>query len=807
MKAFADLRIVEVAGSAAGGYAAKLFADYGANVVRVEPPGGDPAMSDGEEWQGSGTTYAYLNTSKRVVTLDLDGSAGRQRFDAMLAGADVVIESSSPDPLVTVTDGEPPSQLVRTRISPFGSDGPYADYRSNEFTDDAIGGHLYVNGEPSREPIRRPGLHALYQAGLHGYIASIAALRARDRTGRGQVVETSHFEGLASLHQHTTTMWTHGGHIVRREGNRQPGRWHPVGCYPCKDGSVHLALAGAVKLADFLRAAGLDALVDDPRFATDEQRGMHKDEFDAALLPWLMEHTVDEIVELGQSVFAPVGPVPGMLEVLADPHLAEREFWRTIEGERPLLVPRGPYQISSHDAHPEPPRHVDEAPAWDEPAEAAAPPTSRIGESMDDGPLTGVRVLDMTRVWAGPLAGRLLGDLGADVVLIEAPWSRGPAEVPPEAAGVLHLYPEDDIGEQPWNRVGGFNKLARNRRSVALDMRTEAGRKVFADLVREADVVMENYSPRVMPQFGFDFDGLRAINPSIVYVAMPGYGSSGPYRDRTALGPVIEAASGLSASMGYAGSGPYRSGIAWPDPVAGLHAAAAVLTALADREADPQHAGRAVEVAMIEAMICFVGEALLAAQVRGSDPVPVGNRDPRRVPQGCYPCAGDDRWIAISVTSDVEWAALCALAGLDRPDDGAGGLAALTHEQRVERHDEIDARIAEWTRSSPPHALMERLQRAGVSAVAVADARDIVDDPQLAARSFWAELDHPDVGLRRYPGNAIRLSETPITYRRSAPLLGEHNREVLSNWLGYSSDRCDELERDGVIADRPPSIG
>ena len=797
MKRFEHLRIVEIAGSAAGAYAAKLFADYGAAVVRIEPPRSDPRQTEGEDWRGIGTTYAYLNTSKRSISLAVGDGAGRRRLDEMLDRADVVIESSSPDPLTPVTDGGTPSHLVRTRISPFGGDGPYREFRSNEFTDDAIGGHLYVNGAPSREPIRRPGLHALYQAGLHGYIGTMSALWARERTGRGQIVEVAHLDGLASLHQHTTTMWTHAGHIIRREGNRQPGQWHPVGCYPCKDGYVHLALASGAKLADFLSAGGAGHLLDDPRFGEDHLRGVHKDEFDEALLPWLMEHTVGEIVGIGRSVFAPVGRVPGMLEVLTDPHLAERDYWRTIEGDPALRLPRGPFRISGHEARPGPPPRASESVApWNGSTEMSRP--ANLGSATGDGPLTGVRVLDLTRVWAGPLAARLLGDLGADVVAIEAPWARGPAEVRPEAARVTHLYPEGEVGDRPWNRGGGFNKLARNRRGVALDLATPGGREVFADLVRVADVVIENYSPRVMPQFGFDFDGLRALNPHIVYVAMPGFGSTGPDRDRVALGPLIEASAGLSASMGYPGSGPYRSGIAWPDPVAGMHSAAAVLTALWDREADPGRAGRAVEIAMIEAMGCFVGEELLAAQVRGSNPVRRGNRDARRAPQGCYPCAGDDRWIAISVESDSEWRALCRTAGVE-------DLESLGLDERLEQHDAIDVRLSRWTRSGDPRSLMRELQRAGVIAASVSDARDLVEDPQLAARGFWAVLDHSDVGVRRYPGNPIRLSDTPVTYRRPAPLLGEHNQEVLSEWLGYSAERCESLARDGVLADRPPA--
>lgn len=307
VKPFQELRIVEIAGAEAGAYASKLFADLGAGVVRVEPPGGDRRRETGEPWGSKGTTFAYLNTSKQATVLDVASDDGASALREVLGRADVLIESAAPDPLVPVSaDGEHP-RLVRVLISPFGLSGPYSGFRSNAFTDEAIGGHLYLNGEPSREPIRRPGLHTAYQAGTHAFIGAMAALLARERTGRGQTVEVSHYEGLASLHQHTTTMWTHAGHILRREGNRQPGLWHPVGVYACKDGYVQLSLPSAAMVEPFLQAAGLGHLLDDPRLATDLARGTHKDDFDEGIRPWLMAHTIEEIVSLGQAVGTPVG--------------------------------------------------------------------------------------------------------------------------------------------------------------------------------------------------------------------------------------------------------------------------------------------------------------------------------------------------------------------------------------------------------------------------------------------------------------------------------------------------------------------
>ncbi len=795
VRAFGDLLVLEIAGSVAGAYAGKLFADHGAGVVKIEPPGGDPMRHEGEDWEGLGTLFAYLNTSKRSRVLDWSSEPGRTELWDWLSSADAVIESSAPDPLEPITLGYGGDQLIKTYISPFGLTGPYAGYRSNEFTDDAIGGHLYLNGEPDREPITRPGHHSEYQAGLQAFIGTMAALRARTHSGRGQTVEVSHFEGMASLHQHTTAMWTHAGFIPRREGNTQPGPWHPIGIYPCKNRYVLLAIGNSVR--EFLAAAGLSELQDDPNVGDPLVRGQNKRAFDAAILPWLMEHTAEEIVALGQGVFAPVGPVSTLPELLRDEHLAERRFWTQIGERRPLTYPRGPFRVSDHEPRLLPPPELGEFDGAPPLRNADRPTPSAAGEPLA-GPLSGIRVLDLTRVWAGPLATRMLADLGADVIVVEAPWTRGPREVLAPAVRLNPTYPENEAGERPWNRTGHYNELARNKRAVALRLDVPRGVELFEGLVRCSDVVIENFSPRVMPQLGLGWEHLRARNPHLIYVAMPGFGTWGPRRDWVAYGPLIESAAGLSGLMGYSDSGPYRSGVSWPDPVSGLNAVAATLLALWDREADPRGRGRAVEVAMIEAMTTFIGEELLASQVRGTDAPRRGNRNPGRAPQGCYPCAGEDSWIAISVTSDGEWRSLCELAELD------ASLAGLDHPARLSQHDVLDEAIADWTRRQSSHALMRALQERGVVACCVSDARELVGDAHLAARDFWTAPEHADAGRHPLPGIAIRLSETPAAFRRAPPLLGEHNAEVLGELLQLSPEELAELEEAGVIAVRPP---
>jgi crotonobetainyl-CoA:carnitine CoA-transferase CaiB-like acyl-CoA transferase len=392
----------------------------------------------------------------------------------------------------------------------------------------------------------------------------------------------------------------------------------------------------------------------------------------------------------------------------------------------------------------------------------------------------------------------MLADLGADVVKIEAAWSRGSGEIPAVAGKLTHLYPEDEVGERPWNREISFNKLNRGKRSVTLELDQPRGRELFLKLAATADVVIDNFSPRVMGKLGLDPEALHRVNPRLVCVSMPGFGSSGPYRDWLAFGPLIEAMSGVTEQMGYADGGPCRSGVAWPDPVTAMHAAAATVTALYERDATPERRGAVVEVPMLESMICFFGEEVLAAQARGAAAPRRGNRHPERAPQGVYPSAGADRWIAISVTTDDEWRALASAAGL------ADELQRAGFAERARRHDEIDHALASWTATHDADELARRLQSAGVIAAPVVDAERLVGDPQLAHDGFWVELEHPEVGRRRYPGMALRFSATPCTFRRPAPCLGQHNAEVLGGELGLSEVEIAELRAAGVIADRPP---
>lgn len=407
---------------------------------------------------------------------------------------------------------------------------------------------------------------------------------------------------------------------------------------------------------------------------------------------------------------------------------------------------------------------------------------------MADGPLRGVRILDLTHVWAGPLGVRVLADLGAEVVKIEAPYGRGPRDIVDTPLGGW-LW--GDPGDEPWNRNAMFLKLMRNRRAVCLDLKAPEGRATFLELVAGADVVIENFSVRAMPELGLDFDSLQAVNPRIVYVSMTGYGGAGPYRDRVAFGPTVEPLSGLGSLLGY-GPGESRcTTMALLDPIAALSAAAAVVTALRRRAETGR--GARVEVSLHEGGVSFSGPWLLAHQL-GQSVTPRGNRHPAMAPHGVYPCAGHDAWIAIGCADDAQWRALCTVIGGEL-DPGANlGM-------RIARHDAIDATIACWTRSRDKHEAATCLQAAGVPAGPVNTTPDMLADAQAIYRQFFVPLEeHMPV-----PGNPVKMTGLTSADWTPCPKLGADNAAVLRDWLGYGDTRIEELQRQGVLTDRPPA--
>jgi crotonobetainyl-CoA:carnitine CoA-transferase CaiB-like acyl-CoA transferase len=427
--------------------------------------------------------------------------------------------------------------------------------------------------------------------------------------------------------------------------------------------------------------------------------------------------------------------------------------------------------------------------------------------------LAGIRVLDITVAWAGPLAGRWLADLGADVIHIERRTARGlgvalTADVVsddrtwvwgqlPDPMFRSGVYPDALPGDRPWNRQGIFNKMNRNKRSLCVDLKQAAGLEIFRDLVRVSDVVLDNYRPRAMAALGLDYEALRVLNPQIIVVSLSGYGSTGQFKDHVSLGPILEAHSGLAAATGYDDGEPMKLGAALPDAVGGLTGAFTVISALWHR--DLTGVGCSVDVSQFESYTALGGEQLLATAVTGDDPQPRGNRSPVYAPQGVYPCAGDDEWLALSVRSDEEWERLVQVINTD----ALHTPAFVTVSGRMAAHDAIDREIATWTRSASKHWAMATLQAAGIAAAAVLTNADMVTDPQLTSRGFMVGVDQADVGVRAFPGFPVHFSAEPPLQLRGAPPLGGDNQDVVAELLGRDVAEVERLGRDGVLATQP----
>lgn len=413
-------------------------------------------------------------------------------------------------------------------------------------------------------------------------------------------------------------------------------------------------------------------------------------------------------------------------------------------------------------------------------------------------PLSGVRVADLSMVWAGPFCTQILASLGAEVIKVESVKRfdavRGATHPREGTSG----YPDDDPGADPWNRTVRFNERNRNKLGITLDLAEPAGIEVFKQLIAVSDVVIENYSARVMEKLGLAYQELASLRPDLIMLSMPGFGKTGPDSGSVAFGITIEAMAGLASLTGYGDGWPVKGGVNTGDPIAGLHAASAILAALYYRA--ETGFGQFIDLSQQESAICLIGEAVLDFAMNGRAPDPMANRDRTKVPQGCYPCTGEDRWIALSVHSEQMWQALCVVIG--RPE--------LAHDSRFadsvsrwKQHDELDRIICTWTEQQDPYRALRHLQHAGIPAGIAFANSDVFSDPHVLARQALSLIDHPSTGARTYPASALRLSTMGPASQRPAPRLGEHNNELLGELLGLPKEQLIALEQQEIIGAVP----
>lgn len=416
---------------------------------------------------------------------------------------------------------------------------------------------------------------------------------------------------------------------------------------------------------------------------------------------------------------------------------------------------------------------------------------------MDRLPFEGVRVLDLSSVWAAPYAVEFLALLGADVIKVEYPGR-------PDFR-LFGPFADDDPGERFWERSGTFNLLHRNKQGVTLDLRASEGLALFRHLAEISDVVVENYTPRVMKQFTLDYASLRRLRPDIIMLSFTGYGHTGPWSHFPAVGDAMEATAGFCEVTGYENGPPMKAGYAYVDLIAAWYCAIAMAAALEHRE--KTGTGQWLDVSMYECGVSFLGDALLAYSASRAELLRIGNKHPWAAPHGCFRCAGDDRWVALGVASDRQWHSVCAAMG--RPDlaEDARFSDGL---QRWRNKAELHRVVETWTSRRCGAEIVDALQALGVPAFEVFNNRDLLTSEHLALRGFYEVVRHSErsgLGSRLYPMLPFRLGAQRPAPSRPAPGVGDHNTQVFGDLLGLGSEEMRGLRESKLLMDRPADLG
>ncbi|MGO9383559.1 MAG: CoA transferase [Mycobacterium sp.] len=781
-----DLRVIEISDRIAGSYCGKLLVDAGAQVRKIEPPQGDWL------WRYSATCspvpdgdiapfFSYLNAGKRSMTFAPDS----ERYRAELAAADVVVVTAGRaqaaalgiDPQRLLADS--PRAIIVT-ISDFGWAGPYADRAASEFTLQAWAGSPGFRGDPAGPPISIGGDLGEYMGGVYAAFGALAVRRRVEHGGPGEHLDLSMLEAMTAMQ---SSEWLHS-QLLRVPPIRRTQEVPSI--EPAKDGYVGITMVTGQQWLDFV------AMVDCPRLGEIEQlrfqigRWGFRDLIREQIGPWMAERTVEEIVELGQLFRLPIAALGNGATIRDTEYVRQRGVF--VDNPAGFHQPRPPWLMSA--CAPAPLRGTPAlGEANDEPPWRAAEPESE--PALRGLPLAGVRIIDLTAFWAGPAATHLLAAFGADVIKVES--IQRPDGI--RYSGGMRTD-VDDWWEYGWV----FHAMNTNKRSVTLDLGSRAGRGLFTKLAAGADVVIENFSPRVMDQFGLTADVLLEVNPKLVVARMPAFGLDGPWRERVGFAPTMEQIAGLAWVTGLPEAPPVTPRGAC-DPLAGVHAAFAVLAAL--NFADRTGSGQLVELPMLETVLNATAIQAIESEVFGMTLSRRGNRGHCEAIQNLYRCAGPDDWIAVTVRDDRQWRALVDL--LDRPAWCDEGLAKVAG--RRERADDIDRRLRDWFAGQPLRSTVERLAGAGIPAAPVVSPSLVTENPQLRDRGFFEALDHPSTGAGLYPCPPFAsLAGQRSWLLRPPPRLGEHNGEVLRDRCGLTDEELATLASSGVIGTRPVGL-
>ncbi len=815
------VRVVELAQGIAGPYAGKLLADFGAEVIKVEPPGGDRSrhlgpFPDEQPDPEQSSLFFHLNTNKRSVVAD----AHDPLVEDALSQAHIVIQS---EPLPHPADLRTRyPKLVVATVTSFGLTGPHAGFEGEEIVHYAYGGPMSATGAADREPLKLGGAVGQYQCGSVAAVAILSALSIVEGGGEGVHIDLSNIDTQVCSIDRRMTYLLYGayrGENVERTGGYRVSPL-PNGARPTSDGHIQvstlmnwiprmLAVVDDPELAEIYQA---------PDFLTDESL---PELIDGHLVTWGVTRTKQEAMDQAQAGGWPVTAINRPLDVLSDHHFAERGFFVPVDHPRAGTIrqPGPPIRMDDGWALRRPApllgQHQAEVTAeltngQPKPTPSTGPANPGPGHRKSGRPLDGIRVLDMTVVWAGPYASWILADLGAEVIRVDNPWifptatrgvlPRPTADMVADAGGIFGGYPDADPGPRPWNRVALFNAHARNKKSITLDLRQQAGREALLRLAEHCDVMIENNSVDLIDKLGIGWDDLKARNPELILVRMPSVGLTGPYREYLGFGVNFEGLCGLTALRGYADADLSES-----EPVYHMDAASgsagALATLMALRRRAHSGKGQLIELSQSENMLNHIGELLIDAERTGRSHEPLGNRHHRFAPQGCYRCRpedaeGDDAWLVVSVVDDERWRALADVIG--RPEWGHDPRFA-TESARRDNHDLLDEAIGAWTSGQTAEEAFRHCQDRRIASAPVLRELDALADPHLRARGLFAETGNDELGTHQYPTHLWRWDGPDFAWG-PLPVLGGDNEAVLKGIVGLTDDEYADLAAGGHLS-------
>jgi crotonobetainyl-CoA:carnitine CoA-transferase CaiB-like acyl-CoA transferase len=796
VSALKGLRIIELAEHVAGEFCGKLLADFGGEVIKVERPQGShtrhlgPFLSDQPGPERS-VLFAYLNTNKQSLVLDVATTDGQARLNALLADADAVIDDHGVQWLQAAglsadTFLERYPDVIFCSVTPFGLDAPADRTHATDLIvmhASGLGYHTPSAADPAKPPLKGAGrFHASYEAGLEAALCVAAALYRQGRDGRGTFIDISAQEVLAGRLDYVLGQMIAGDMDVS-ESRRQFDLGGPAGIFPCRDGFIYIFLSTPSHWQALRRLMGepedLRGLPDDwlEKGLTPERIALCRE----YLVMWLAGLDKDQAAAIAQENGITLVPVNDMSDLAKSPQVQHRGYFQTVEHPEAgqVLYPTVGYRLSASPAEVRTaaPRlaSMDEVPVRSErPYPLQEPGNEHGSNEHGKGPLAGVRVLELTKVWAGPYAGKLLAFLGAEVIRVE---SLGSLDV------------TRTFGVSDMNKAPGFLAVNPQKLSVQIDMKSKEGLALLKQLAGTCDIVVENMRPGALDRLGLGYEALKAVRSDIILTSMSMYGADGPLAYQTGYAPCFVALSGLSSLVGYEGQAPSGMNIRYSDSSFGAAAAFASLMALRHRETTGE--GQFVDVSAVEVLTSLIGDTVMDFGLNGRVAACDGNRHADMAPHGLYRCAGDD-WVAIAARSDAQWQALAASIGIG--DDPRFRTLA---ERKVSEA-ALDEIVSAWTCGRDATALAAELQAMGVAAAKSANSIDLIGDGHLWGRDFYRYVNDQDGEARPVLGPSWRMSEA-AEITRVAPRLGEHNAYVLGEIMGLAVEEQERLSATGAL--------